>query len=149
MKNIILGLGWIIFALFLVSGYFYKKFSIPSDSTEFIPISWESHKQIFNGVVQCSLIPEDLNIRKEELKKSILSKVVKRKEVSNGIIFYFNNEPNLLESVLEHIIIERQCCPFFKFDVSILPFNKGFALQISGSEDAIEMIKEYELEIDL
>ncbi len=149
MKNIILGLGWIILAFFLVSGYYYEKFSIPSDSTAFIPISWESHKQIFHGVVQCSLIPEDLNIRKEELKKTIFSKVEKRKEDSNGIIFYFNDEPNLLESVLEHMMIERLCCPFFKFDVSILPFNKGFALQISGSEDAIEMIKAYELEIDL
>lgn len=149
MKNIIFGLGWIILALFLVSGYFYEKLSIPSESTTFIPISWESHKQIFNGVVQCSLIPEDLSTRKEELKKTIFSKVEKRKEDSNGVIFYFNDEPNLLESVLEHMMIERQCCPFFKFDVSILPFNKGFALQISGSEDAIEMVKEYEIEIDL
>lgn len=149
MKNIVLGLGWIILALFLVSGYFYEKLSIPSERTTFTPISWESHKQIFSGVVQCSLISEDLSIRKEELKKTIFSKVEKRKEDSNGIIFYFNDEPNLLESVLEHMMIERQCCPFFKFDVSILPFNKGFALQISGSEDAIEMVKEYELEIDL
>ena len=100
--------------------------------------------QMFNGVVQCNLIEEDLLNRKEVLKQDVFSHVFKRKESLNGVIYYFNDDPNLLESVLEHILIEKACCPFFKFDISILPFNNGFALQISGPEDALKMLREIE-----
>jgi len=140
-STIILGLGWVLFALFLISGYFYNKLSDTSANYAFSPITWESHMQIFNGAVQCNLIGDELMERKAILKKEIFSKVEKRVESSNGLIFYFKDDINLLESVLEHMIIEKACCPFFKFDVSILPFDKGFALQISGSENAIEMVK--------
>lgn len=101
--------------------------------------------QIFNGVVQCNLIGDDLLDRKMILKENIFSNVQKREESLNGITYYFKDDSNLLESLLEHVQIEKACCPFFKFDISILPFNKGFALKISGSKEAIEMIKNFEL----
>ena len=78
------------------------------------------------------------------MKEEIFAKVTKREKSKNGIIYYFENDPKLLQSVLEHVQIEKSCCPFFKFDISILPFDHGFALQISGSEDAMEFIKEFE-----
>jgi len=83
--------------------------------------------------------------RKKILKETIFSKVVKKEESLNGYTYFFEDDSNLLASVLEHVQIEKACCPFFKFDISILPFSKGFALQISGSEAALEMIKEFEL----
>jgi len=101
--------------------------------------------QLFEGAIQCSLIEEDLLERKKLLQKTIFSKVQKKEKSLNGYIYYFNDEANLLASVLEHVQIEKACCPFFKFDISILPYDNGFALQISGSEDALEMIAEFEL----
>lgn len=113
------------------------------------PISWDNHLQIFNGAIQCNLIGDDLLDRKLVLKERIFSKVIKREESLNGITYYFKDDSKLLESVLEHVQIEKACCPFFKLDISILPFNNGFALKISGSEDAIEMIKDFELSENL
>jgi len=132
-------------ALFLSSGYYFNKLSSDSAAFKFSPVTWDDHMQMFNGAIQCNLIEDDLLERKKLLKETIFSKVLKKEESLNGYIYYFNDDPNLLESVLEHIQIEKACCPFFKFDISILPFNNGFALQISGSEDAIEMIKDFEL----
>jgi len=102
--------------------------------------------QIFNGAIQCSLVNEDLLNRKKTLRQIIFTNIVSRKTSLNGVTYYFNDNADLLESVLEHVQIEKACCPFFKFDISILPFNNGFALQISGSKDALEMIKDFELE---
>lgn len=140
----ILGLGWVFLAIFLTSGYYFNKLTINSNGFKLSPITWDNHMQIFNGAVQCNLIEEDLIDRKKILKQEIFSKVIKREESLNGIIYYFKDDLNLLESVLEHVQIEKACCPFFKFDISILPFNSGFALQVSGSEDALQMLKEFE-----
>ena len=142
--KIVLGSGWLFLALFLTSGYYFNKLSNNSTAFKFIPITWENHLQIFNGAIQCNLVEADLLERKKLLKEAIFSKVQTKEESLNSFIYYFNDDPNLLESVLEHVQIEKACCPFFKFDISILPFNKGFALQISGSEDALKMLEEFE-----
>lgn len=139
-----LGLGWVFLALFLMSGYYYNKLSNNSERFQLSPITWESHMQVFNGVVQCNLMEEDLLKRKKVLKETVFSNVLQRKESADGVTYYFEYKANLLESVLEHVQIEKACCPFFKFDISILPFNQGFALQISGSEEALKMLKEIE-----
>ena len=142
---IILGLGWVFLALFLASGYYFNKFTDDTNGFKFSPITWDNHMHMFNGAVQCNLIEDELVERKELLKEVIFSKALKREEAINGITYYFDDDSNLLKSVLEHVQIEKACCPFFKFDISILPFNKGFALQISGSEEAVEMIEDFEL----
>ena len=83
--------------------------------------------------------------RKENLRKNIFSKTKERIEISNGVIYRFEDNPELLTNALEFIQQEKACCPFFKFDISILPFQNGFAIQISGSELAKEMLIDFEL----
>jgi len=141
---ILLSAGWFLFALSLTSGYYFKKLSYKSNEFKFSPIAWDDHLQVFNGAIQCNLIEDDLLERKQILKETIFSKVIKKERSLNGYLYYFDDDTKLLADVLEHVQIEKACCPFFKFDISILPFNNGFALQISGSEDAIEMIEEFD-----
>lgn len=140
----ILSLGWVLLALFIVSGYFFNNLSNTSSASKFSPITWDDHIQVFKGAIQCELLADDLLERKKVLKKTIFSQVIKKQESPNGFTYYFKDDPDLLAAVFEHVQIEKACCSFFKFDISILPFNNGFAVQISGSEDAFEMIKEFE-----
>jgi len=144
MLSIFLGAGWVLLALFLLSGNYYKKLTDNSNLSLFSPIAWEDHLQIFKGSIQCSLTSEELIERKKYLQAEIFSKTIKRIEISNGFTFYFKDDPALLNYVLEFIQKEKACCPFFKFDLSILPFNEGFALQISGSKKAFKFLKELE-----
>lgn len=141
---IVLASGWFILALILVSEYFLTR--LLSDSIKFTEsaITWDDHVQFYESAVQCNLLEEALEKRKAILKQEIFSKVIKRVETKNSIVYFFDDEGDLLKSVLEHVQIEKACCPFFKFDVSILPFGKGFALEVSGSEEALEMIHIYE-----
>ena len=141
---VILGLGWVFLVLFLASAYFFNKLSDNSNASNFNPISWDNHMQVFNGAIQCKLLDDDLVARKKVLKETIFSQVIKKEESLNGFTYYFKDDPDLLASVFEHVQIEKACCSFFKFDISILPFKKGFAVQVSGSEDAFEMIKKFE-----
>ena len=143
-KLIILASGWLFLALFVLGKNYISHFMPNFNAIEESTISWEEHLQFFKGAVQCNLLEEELQDRKTMLKEDVFAKVIKRKETPNSITYYFEDEASLLESVFEHVQIEKACCPFLKFDFSILPFGKGFALMLSGSEEAIEMLKEYE-----
>lgn len=148
MKKYILTLffasGWILFALFILSGYFFNRLSNEPKSSFFTPIRWENHLQIFDGAIQCSLVDEDLLERKNFLKEKIFSKAINKEITSTGLLYYFRDDPIVLGFILEFIEKEKACCPFVKFDLSILPFKQGMAIRISGSKEAIEFLKDFE-----
>ena len=143
---IVLGSGWLILVFFMTSAYFFNKMSPSKNDFSFTPITWESHKQIIDGAIQCEFIDDELIERKRILKKEIFSHLLRKEEHPESIIYYFKEDPELLKSVLEHVTIEKACCPFFKFDISIPSFKQGFALQVSGSKDALDMIRDFESE---
>ena len=133
LKIIILGLGWILLTVFLGSGYIMNKFK-SGEQTAFTPITWAEHLSVFEGALSCSLTSAELQDRIAQLKEEIFPNVTQKVELEEGYIYYFEDKGDLAIKILEFMGKEKQCCPFFKFDFSILPFNKGLALKISGSE---------------
>ena len=139
-----LGLGWIILAISLVSGFYYNKFSNGAEHSTFRPIEWNDHMQLFEGVLQCSLSDTDLIERKKVLKEKIFSKVINKEETHNGFVYHFDYNESILNDILDFTKKEKSCCPFFKFDISILPFDHGLAVQLSGSEEVVEILADFE-----
>lgn len=142
ISTILLGMGWVLLALFLLSGHYYKKWTGNSDRSFISPIAWEDHLKLFKGAASCALTSEELLERKAYLKAQILSKVIRKEMQPTAYVLYFEDDPDLLLHLMEFVQKEKACCPFFKFDLSILPFEQGIALQISGSAAAMEMMKE-------
>ena len=140
----VLALGWVFLFLFLGSAYFFNSFTSDTNENVWSPIAWEEHLLVFDGALTCSLTSEELLERKQELKESIFPQLVKKVALDNGYIYYFEDDQQLAEDILEFIGKEKQCCPFFKFDFSVLPFNKGLALQISGSPAVKDFLKDME-----
>lgn len=138
---IFLGTGWILFILFLISGTMYSKFS-PTSSSTLAGISWDNHMDMFKGVIQCSLGSDELEERKSFVKENLFSKVIKKEKSTTSMTYYFDDKSETLDYAMEFLQKEKDCCPFFKFDMSILPFSKGFAVKISGTEDAMHFLQE-------
>lgn len=145
-KTMILYLGWVLLVLFLGSGYIMNKFKSGTENFPFQPITWGEHLSVFEGALSCSLTSEELRERIAMLRKEVFPKMIKKEELEEGYIYYFEDEGDLAIKILEFIGKEKQCCPFFKFDLSILPFKKGLALQISGSEGVKAFLSSKELE---
>ena len=144
LLKIILASGWVLLAVFLLSGYFFNKFSPETEKSHFRPVAWADHMKLFDGAIQCSLLDDELLERKKALKQKVFSKVTRKVESKIGITYYFEGKGTLLKDALEFVQKEKACCPFFKFDISILPYDQGFAIQISGSEAALDMLKDFE-----
>jgi len=140
----VLALGWVLLFLFLGSAYFFNSFTKDTNKSSWSPISWEEHLLVFDGALTCSLTSDELLERKQELREKIFPQLVKKESLNNGYIYYFEDNQELAEDILEFIGKEKQCCPFFKFDFSVLPFKKGLALQISGSPAVKDFLKDME-----
>ncbi len=138
MRKVILGTfaltGWILFLLLLASSFIFNSFNGDESKNRFSPIAWKDHKMVFDGALTCSLTSAELMDRKQQLKAEIFPNLINKTELETGFIYYFEDEGELAEKIMEFIGKEKQCCPFFKFDFSILPFKDGLALQISGSK---------------
>ena len=151
MKNwklVTLSLGWVLLALFLGSGYVMNNFKSGTEQSNFAPISWDEHLSVFEGALSCSLTSAELQDRIAMLKAEIFPKLTRKEELEEGYIYYFEDEGDLAIKILEFIGKEKQCCPFFKFDFSILPFEKGLALKISGSEGVKTFLEVNDLKED-
>ena len=135
--------GWVLLILFLGSGYFFNKFS---EGNKFVmsPISWADHLSVFDGALTCSLTTEEELVRRLELKQVLFSNLKKKEELANGYVYYFDQTAGFYEKATELIGKEVKCCPFLKFDLSILPFGKGMAIQISGGEGVKAFLDDFE-----
>jgi len=148
LKLVILSLGWVLLVVFLVSGYVMNKFKSGTEASAFTPVTWDEHLSVFEGALSCSLTSAELQDRIAMLRDEIFPNVTRKEELEEGYIYYFEDEGDLAIKILEFIGKEKQCCPFFKFDFSILPFKKGLALKISGSEGVKEFLSDKELSMD-
>lgn len=89
----------------------------------------------------CKFVGEELAEKKELLKKEIFSQVQKTEEANDGYVLYFEDKNDILLKLSDYLMIEKECCPFFTFNLNILSNSKGIALKIAGSDDAKSMLK--------
>jgi len=89
----------------------------------------------------CKMVGAEKAEKKELLKTEIFSQVTKVEEVNNGYILNFEDKDDILLKLTDYLMIEKECCPFFIFDLNIKPNSNGISLKISGQDGAKEMLK--------
>jgi len=89
----------------------------------------------------CNLSNEDLYHRKDDLRKSIFSKIHSVQEMENGYDLIFKQPKEYSVELLEFINFERTCCSSFTYALIFEPNNQATHLQIYGSQEFKEEIK--------
>jgi len=113
------------------------------DLISYTPISLDT----FSRPLVCLLSGQDQIERKEKLKQEIFSQLIGLEELELGYIFKFETSNKLLLELIDYVIVEKECCPFYKYDFSIKPYGEGIELVVSGSKDAKQLIKMFVEEI--
>ncbi len=142
IKSLLCALGWLAFAALLIGSSIFNSF-VSEGNQSFESIIWKKNVQVFDGLLSCSLLPDDLNERVTMLKEELFTDEVETEELEDGYMFFFDDEGEVATKLLDFLDIEKQCCPFFKFDLSILPFKQGMALKISGGPRVKSFIEYY------
>ena len=92
----------------------------------------------------CQLTSPELQKRKATIIGELKSKVVEKRELELGFSYRFRGNDENLYMVFEFIKAERQCCPFFEFQVHV--GSDMVTLEVTGEPGAKEFMSS---ELDL
>ena len=88
----------------------------------------------------CTLSEPELRKRKGDLQKGIFSQILQTEELEKGYSLHFPDEKGFALKLVDYVLAERACCPFFQFNLQLGAYQSGIQLDISGPEGVKEMM---------
>ena len=82
----------------------------------------------------CKLIGPEFVARKEAITRDLFAHVDRVEELPDGFGFRFSSVTPLATKALEFIEAEKECCPFFTFELVFEPEDGPLWLRLRGSE---------------
>ncbi len=101
----------------------------------------ENNEKTPGMAIACSLQNKALAARKEKLQQLIFSKAEEVIELEEVLRFTFPSSERFSLQLIKFINAERQCCPFFTFQVTFMPEGGATLLEVGGSRQAKEAVK--------
>jgi hypothetical protein len=89
--------------------------------------------------VACALTGAEFREREQMILRKLMQSALERKELAGGCGFRFSTDDDLLREITEMIILERKCCPFLDFKIT-LAAGGDMVVEITGAEGAKEFI---------
>ena len=84
--------------------------------------------------IACNLTSAELQERRRTVLQKLRDAVVEVKELADGYSYSFTSEVNRFTELADMIDLERQCCPFLQFRVTVAVGNGPLTLEITGPE---------------
>ncbi len=96
--------------------------------------------------IACRHTSPELRKRKSSVISQLTAEIILAEEIDNGYCFSFNYSAEILFKLTGFINLEKECCPFFNFNLSILSNSNTISLSLTGAAGTKEFIK-YELKM--
>ena len=90
--------------------------------------------------IACFLTDNELQQRRAQYLNKIAASLVDFKELENGFSYRFPAERSMLTDLAEVIDLERKCCPFLNFRLSVEAGSEFVSLELTGTKGAKEII---------
>ena len=71
--------------------------------------------------IACTLGPAALKARREDLLGGLVRQAQERVDLANGYRIRFGSDDDVLQKIASVVEIERQCCRFLRFQVTVDP----------------------------
>lgn len=82
--------------------------------------------------IACTLGPAAVKARREDLLGGLVRRSMERVDLPNGYRVRFDPTDDVLSAIARVVEVERQCCRFLTFEVTIEPDNGPIWLEFSG-----------------
>ena len=82
----------------------------------------------------CTLLGAELAARKEAVGRDLFAHVDHVEELPDGYAYRFPTAEPWAAKALDFIAVERECCPFFTFELVFEPDDGPLWLRLRGSE---------------
>lgn len=92
--------------------------------------------------VACNLPEDKLAERGEDIATNLFAACTGVRELDDGYAFSFPAEEQWASRLLEFVLEERKCCPFFEFDILFEPAGGPIHLHLSGGAGVKGFVRE-------
>jgi len=89
----------------------------------------------------CTLSPEELASRRDELLPGLVRRAVAREDLENGMRLRFESTDGLLAELAKAIEQERACCAFLRFAIGIEPEGGPIVVDVTGPPGTRELLR--------
>ncbi len=91
--------------------------------------------------IACKLTDEQAQKRREELSRELFLGCQKVEELDDGYEFVFPGGAEWAARIVSFLVEERECCPFFAFEMVFEPYGGPISVRMRGPMEAKEFIE--------
>jgi hypothetical protein len=96
-----------------------------------------------NPPIVCTLTDGELQQRRKTVLDAFREAVLETTPVPLGYAYRLEPKSEALTQLLHLVDLERQCCPFLTFKITVEAGNQPFTLEITGPPEAQVMIADF------
>ena len=90
--------------------------------------------------VACYLTDKQLQARRKNYLDKAAESLIDSAESSDGFVFRFALRESILQDLAEIIDLERKCCPFLNFRITLEAGSNFVSLELTGADGTKEII---------
>lgn len=90
----------------------------------------------------CRLPDEEQDRQWEDVASEVFAAVEESRELDDGYAFRFPSTEEWVRTLTEYVLYERECCPFFRFELAFEPEGGPTWLRLRGGEDVKRFVRE-------
>jgi hypothetical protein len=91
--------------------------------------------------IACKLLGAEFHERRQAITRDLFAHAGHVEELTDGFAYQFSSTDPWPAKVLEFVAVERQCCPFFTFEIVFEPNDGPLWLRLRGSAEIKRFIK--------
>lgn len=92
--------------------------------------------------IACNLDPETQAERQQEFTDRLFQHVHSIEELGDGYAYRFPGDDEIVAELTRYVLVERDCCPFFTFDLRFEPDQGPVTLRLRGPEGTKEFLEQ-------
>ena len=90
--------------------------------------------------IVCTLSPDALRARRQELLSELLKRSVGHEPLPDGLPLRFASSSETPSRITQAIEAERHCCRFLRFTLTLEPDDGQFVLELTGPQGTREVV---------
>lgn len=93
--------------------------------------------------IACSLSEPELRERRGTVLKKVGQAVLETVELENGYAYRFPSDDEWLVELMNLVRLERRCCPFLTFKISVEAGGESIWLELTGAGGAKDFLSSF------
>ncbi len=93
--------------------------------------------------IACSLTEPELRERRSAVLQKAGSAVLEIVEMESGYAYRFPSDDKWLDELINLVRLERQCCPFLTFRITVEPNGGAVWLELTGPSGTKEFLSSF------